>query len=209
MVSRVVLTGLLLIGTAMAHAGPGDFEITPMLGFSTGGTFEDQDLDASAKLKDAPAFSMLVNVRETANTQWEILYTYQSNEAEFRGVDAPEGTLDMDFHYLQGGGTYQGDGELIRPYLAATIGATFVDVKTEGFDSDTFFSFSIGPGIQYRPTANLGLRLEARAYGTLLRSNTSIFCISDPGNIGAGCAINSTGKVLWRVHAQAGVVFRF
>ena len=115
----------------------------------------------------------------------------------------------MNVHYLQAGGTYQGDGDTFRPYLAATIGATHFDVKTAGFDSDTFFSFSLGPGLQFRPNERLGLRLEVRAFGTLVRSDSALFCVSNPGGGSAGCAITVAGEVLWQIQTMAGVVFRF
>ena len=112
-------------------------------------------------------------------------------------------------HYVQGGGTYQGDGELVRPYLAATIGVAHFDVATDGYDSETFFSFSIGGGLQFWPNNRLGVRLEGRAFGTLVRSDSDLFCVSDPGNGTAGCAISVSGEVLWQFQAMAGVVFRF
>ena len=115
----------------------------------------------------------------------------------------------MKVHYLQGGGTYQGDGDTFRPYLAATVGAAHFDVTTPGFSSDTFLSFSIGPGMQILATNRIGFRLEARAYGTLVRSGSSLFCVSNPGGGQAGCTVNIAGEILWQVQAMAGIVFRF
>ena len=102
-----------------------------------------------------------------------------------------------------------GDGEHARPYLAAGIGATHFNVKTEGFGSDTFFSFSVGPGVQLMPHSRIGIRIEARAYGTLVQSDTALFCVSDPGGGTAGCAIAVSGAVLWQFQASLGVIFRF
>ena len=91
--------------------------------------------------------------------------------------------------------------------MSATIGGTHIDVDTEGFGSDTFLGFSIGGGLQIAPNSRLGLRLEGRAFGTLLRSGSTIFCGSGPG--GAGCAITVAGDVLWQFQMMAGIVFRF
>ena len=93
--------------------------------------------------------------------------------------------------------------------MSATLGATHIDVDTEGFGSDTFFGFSIGGGLQVAPTSRIGLRLEARAFGTLLRSGSTLFCLSDPGNGTAGCAIRVSGDILWQIQTMAGIVFRF
>ncbi len=100
-----------------------------------------------------------------------------------------------------------GDGELARPYLAATLGGTYISPDAEGLKSDTFWSFSIGTGLQVFPAKHLGLRLEARAWGTLLSSSSSLFCSSGPD--GGACAIAVSGEMLWQVETFAGVVFRF
>ena len=60
---------------------------------------------------------------------------------------------------------------------------------------------------QLRPTECLGLRLEARAFGTLLNSETDLFCRTGPDiNI---CAVRVDGTVLWQLETFAGLVFRF
>ena len=115
----------------------------------------------------------------------------------------------MNVHHLQGGGTYQGDGDTVRPYLAVTVGAAYFDVKTDGYDSDTFFAMSIGTGLQIRPNDRLGLRLEARAFSTFVSTGSSLFCVSNPGGGSADCAINVAGVILWQLQTMAGVVFRF
>jgi len=194
---------------ASAQSDPGRFEITPFGAYSFGGTFNDIDTNVTGEIKDSANFGLLLDFRESANTQWEILYSRQSTEATFSDLAVPDTLLDMNVHYLQGGGTYEGDGKTARPYLAATIGATHFEVTTDGFDSDTFFSFSIGGGLQIRPNDRLGLRLEARAFGTLIKSGSSLFCVSDPAGGTAGCAISVSGEVLWQLQTMAGIVFRF
>jgi hypothetical protein len=105
---------------------------------------------------------------------------------------------------LQIGGTYQGRGDTVRPYLAATIGGTRIETDAE---SDIFFSGSIGVGLQIRPLARLGIRLEARAHGTLTDSDTDLFCSTGPDL--NTCAVQIEGDLLAQLEAFAGVVFRF
>lgn len=200
------LCALVMLGAA-AQASPGDGEITPYAGFGFGGTFEDADSAASAELDDDAAFGVIFNLRQAANTQWEVIYSRQATTADTTGLPVPEPTLDVDIHYFQVGGTYQGGGERVRPYLAATIGGTHIAPRSSGFESDSFFSFSIGTGLQVRPSERLGLRLEARAFGTLVDSDSRLFCTSDPG--GGLCAIALDGTMLWQLQTFAGLVFRF
>ena len=205
----VIYAALFLTAAANAQPDAGIFEITPYGAYSFGGTFNDSETGASVALKNSTNAGLILNFRESANTQWEVLYSLQPAEADVTGLTTTTSPLDIDVHYLQAGGTYQADGDRVRPYLAATVGAAHYDVKTEGFDSDTFFSFSIGTGLQLRPNDRLGLRLEARLFGTFLKSDSTLFCVSDPGGGTAGCAFTVTGEILWQVQTMAGVVFRF
>jgi opacity protein-like surface antigen len=200
---------LLVPFAVAAQDPPGRTELTPYGAYSLGGTFTDLESDGEAKLQDSGSFGLLLNIRQAANTQWEVIYSQQKTDADVTGLPTANEVHETTVHYLQGGGTYQGDGEKVRPYLAATIGAAHIDVATDGYDSDTFFAFSIGAGLQIWPNSRLGLRLEARSFGTLIRSDSDLFCISDPGNGMAGCAISVAGEVLWQFQAMAGVVFRF
>jgi hypothetical protein len=181
--------------------------MTPFAGFATGGDFNDMASSATLALDDSSSLGVILDIRESTNTQWEILYSLQATEADTNGLAVGGGPLDIDVHYIQGGGTYLFEGRAVRPFLAATIGASHFEPGLGGVDSETFFSFSIGTGLQIRPNDKFGIRLEARGYGTLLDSNTDLFCQSDPS--GAACAIRTDGNVLWQFQAFAGLVLRF
>ncbi len=184
-----------------------NFELTPFAGLVTGGEFEDMTSSASLELDDSSSFGLILDIRESANAQWEILYSMQATEADTTGLPISGSPLEIDVHYIQGGGTYLFNGDIARPFLTATIGASHFDPGLDGADSETFFAFSIGTGLQIWPTDRLGMRLEARGYGTLLDSDSDLFCQSDPA--GALCAIHVEGTVLWQFQAFAGFVFRF
>lgn len=207
--AKTVLILISVILGSPALADPGKFEIAPYGAISLGGSFTEDDSDRDARLDDTGSFGILLDFREAANTQWEVIYSRQETEATISPATAGDGPIGLDVHYLQGGGTYQGSGSLVRPYLAATIGATHFAVRSGGFDSDTFFSFSLGPGLQIWPDRSYGLRLEARFFGTLVRSDSDLFCVSDPASMNAGCAIAVSGNVLWQTQLIAGFVARF
>jgi hypothetical protein len=211
MIFRVLLVGLAitLSATANAQSDPGGIEITPYGAYSFGGTFNDSETNTSLGTSDSPSFGLILNFRESANTQWEVIYSLQSTDVAVSDAINTSNTLDLDVHYLQVGGTYQGDAGNVRPYLALTVGASHFDIKADGYDSDTFFGFSIGGGWQIRASERLGFRLEARAFGSLLRSDSALFCESDPAGGTAGCAFFLAGDVYWQLQTMAGVVFRF
>jgi opacity protein-like surface antigen len=203
----IMLLSVPLLSAAQANNKPLNFELTPFAGYRFGGQFHVAESEATLNINDSPSYGLLFNIRQHANTQWEILYSRQQTDARVAGTNASDANVDLDIQTLQGGGTYQGDGDTVRPYLAATIGGTHIRSGSANSQSDTFLSFSLGLGLQVRPTERLGLRLEARGYGVLTSSNTDLFCQTGPEqNI---CAIRIDGKVLWQLETFAGIVFRF
>ena len=201
--------GLLALLPLSGHAqtGPGRFEITPYLGARFGGTIEDAATEAEAELDDAGAAGLILDLREGPNTQWELIYARQSTEADVSELAFAAPALDVEVESLQIGGTYQGNGARYRPYLAAAIGGTRLTPTLADVDGDTFWSFSIGSGVQLFPESRVGLRLEARLWGTLLDTDTDLFCQSGPA--GGLCAVQVDSSVLWQFEAFAGVVVRF
>lgn len=198
---------LLVVSAAHPQENEFNFELTPFAGFATGGEFDDTATSASLDLEDSSGFGLILDIRESANTQWEILYSLQVTEADTTGLPISGAPLDIDVHYIQGGGTYLFEGDNARPFLALTIGAAHFVPGLNGVDSETFFAFSVGTGLQIRPNDRFGIRLEARAYGTLLDSDSDLFCQSGPA--GAVCAVRVEGNVLWQIQVTAGFVFRF
>ena len=210
---------LALFVTALAFAASGAasadpmaiprFSITPMGGYTFGGEFEDEAGTASVEVDDAAHWGLIANLRESANTQWEVFYSRQESEAALTELPGgtPAGTVDLDVQYLHVGGTYVADGLRARPFLAATVGATRFDPDPLSFASEHFFSFGIGAGWQFAPTERLGFRLESRLLGTFLRSDSELFC-------GTGveenvCAISTDSDMYWQLQASLGLVFRF
>ena len=204
-----VLAALTLFANdpASSYDRPAVAELTPFAGFAFGGEFEDQDTGSNLDLDDGNLYGLTFNFWARDNTEWEVYYSRQETELDTTGTSATQPALDMDVDYLHVGGTFLFDGELARPYIVATIGASRFDPVPPGFDSETFFSWSIGGGLKMFPKERVGLRLEARVFGNLLDSDSRIFCQTGPQlNV---CAVHVEGDVLWRWQATAGVIFRF
>ncbi|NIW25114.1 MAG: hypothetical protein GWN29_11400 [Gammaproteobacteria bacterium] len=199
---------MLAHGQTAGQTQVGVFELTPYAGYRFGGTFEDEGNTISVELDDRRSAGFIFNVREAEDTQWEVIFSRQRTRADTTQLSGLGPRVDVDVEYLQGGGTYQGrvrNG--VRAYLSGTLGAARVTPRLSGLGDDTFWSISIGTGLQIRPTARIGIRLEARAWGTLVDSDTRLFCRSG-GEI-AGCVIQVDGSVLWQIETFAGLVFRF
>ena len=201
------LLAMLIFLPALTSAQESGVEITPFGGYRFGGTFETADASVEYEMEDSSSFGLILNFRHKSNTQWEIFYSQQRSEATFSETSAIDQVVDVDIHVLQLGGTYVGDGDKMRPYVAMTLGGTHI--RTDSVDSadDTFFSGSIGIGMKFMPSSRIGIRVEARAYGTLLSSDTKLFCQTGPDqNI---CAVQVDGNLLSQFETFAGITFRF
>jgi hypothetical protein len=198
------------IGSAAAEDRDPRFELTPYLGYRIGGEFEQQGGSAKYELDEGNAAGLVFNiVARDVNTQWQVLYGQQSTHLKTPVSFDPSGRLGLDVEYFQFGGTYlfDDDGDDTRPFVALTAGVTHFGPTLPGVDSESFFSGSIGGGVQLLKTHRVGVRLEARVFATFVNTDGAIFCHSGP-QAGA-CAISIHGTALYQFEASAGVVFRF
>ena len=205
---------ILIVGTLGAVLGPTslfadelDTELTAFGGYRFGGSFEIADTNESYEWRDASSYGLIWNHPYKANTEWEVFFSQQTTEAEFSGTATLDPEVDVETTTLQIGGTYLWEGVKTHRYLAATVGGTHIKAESQGSESDTFLSGSIGVGIKIAPTARLGLRLEARWNMVLTNNSTDLFCRTGPDlNV---CAVAVEGDLFSQVETFAGVVFRF
>ena len=136
-----------------------------------------------------------------------MLYARQDTEVDSRAILGNDLTLDLDVEYFHVGGTYLFDGDDTRPFVALTLGVSHFDPQPVELGSESYFSASIGGGVQLRATKRLGVRLEGRVFTTLVESDTDIFCRSTGGT--AACLIQVDGTALTQWELRVGLVFRF
>jgi opacity protein-like surface antigen len=194
---------LLLLVPAAAWAERG-FEITPFAGFRFGGSFEDNTTGADLKVGESGSFGLILGLRDTPETHYELFYSFQRTELRGSGTFGGVPLFDLDIHYLHLGGTYEFQSETVRPFISGGVGLTFLDPSGAGLDSSTNFSMSLGGGVKIPFSSRVGMRLEGRGYLTVLPNSTEIFCVSSGG---VACAVRVTGDVLGQFELLAGVYF--
>jgi len=197
-----------LLGSSVAYGSDGpSFGLTPYAGFRVSGDLEDDDTDSNFSLDDSSAYGLTLSIPWTPNTELEFWYSHQSTDVDLSAAGGSRDT-DLDLDYLHLGGTVLFEPQKYAvPFFVFTLGATRADSSAPEAKSDTFPSFSVGGGWQFFPEKRLGLRLEGRAIGTLVDSNSKVFCGVDPS--GSGCLINLSGDMLWQFELMAGAIFRF
>jgi len=203
-------TLLLATGAARADGHDPRFELTPYFGYRIGGEFEQQNGSTKYELDEGNSAGLIFNIAaRDVNTQWQVLYGQQRTSFTTPVTFDPSARLGLDVEYFQFGGTYLFDdaGNDMRPFVALTAGVTHFAPTLAGVDSESFFSGSIGGGMQLLQTRRVGVRLEARVFATFVTTDGAIFCHSGPQ--AGGCAISIHGTALYQFEASAGVVFRF
>lgn len=198
----------LLAGAAHA-ADPGKgasstIEITPFIGAMGGGKFEDPTDSSNRNLDGGSNWGLFFDVNAgSPERQYEMFYTQQGTTV--KGAEP----FDMDVQYLHIGGIVNfTDAGPVVPYFGMTVGATRFSPDASGLDDETKLSFSAGGGFKYLFTDHFGIRLDARAYVTLLDTDSDIFCVSTP-ETGAGCRIRAASDTFLQYSGSLGFVAAF
>jgi len=179
------------------------FEFTPFVGYLAGGEFEDPTDNSDRDLDADTDFGIIVNAAAEWWRHYEMLYARQSTSVD--GV----GPFDMDVEYLQFGGTVSyPDAEYthVIPYIAMTVGAARFSPDGPGLDDETKFAFTLGGGVRIPINERFAVRLDLRAFGTLLDSDSDIFCVSSGG---ATCNIRVKSDFFLQYSANLGITVGF
>jgi hypothetical protein len=200
--------GLALPGLTPAQESAGQFELTAYAGFRVGGELEEQDHNRDFALDERSAQGLIFNFPAgERDGQWEVSFSRQRTAVETQTDLAGGPRLGLDVDYLHFGGTYLFRRAPVRPFVAASVGAAHFDPGLPGFAAQTYFSGSLGGGVQLRTDKRVGLRLEGRLFGSLLDEDGELFC---PSRRNADtCALLIEGTMLMQWEARLGLVFRF
>ena len=202
-----VAAGLCAAVSMPAHAM--DFEIAPFAGYRAGGAFRDTSINQNRDIDENASFGIALDLRRDGESQWELTYSRQDTRiAALAGATVPE-ALDLRVDYLQLGGTYffsETDHQGFDPYVVGGLGVTRFTPARAGLNDRTEPSINVGIGMRVPVSKRIALRIEGRAYVTVLESSGSIFCRSD--NVDAACTIQARASGLWQLEALFAVAFR-
>ena len=211
---RVAITGSMgavlafgVLATAPASAQdaepqPTKFSIGAFIGYRGGGSGTDTSTGNAYQLASAQSYGLVADFRVSPDTEVEVLWSQQNTHVQQTSpVNAQ--LFDVNVGYYQIGGTYLFTREGIQPFMVATLGATYLSPQQAGYQNETRFSFGIGGGVRLPVGRHFGLRLEARAYGTVLNNDSSAVCTN------GSCLIHVSGNLMWQYEANAGVYVSF
>jgi hypothetical protein len=200
--------GVMLLGASAASSaqaadeGYNSYEITPFIGYMTGGEFEDPATNTDRDIDEDTSFGVIFNAAVDQWRHYEFLYAQQSTQV------AGAAPMDLDIQYLQIGGTVSNpDAVHVIPYFGITVGAARFSPDGPGLDDETKLAFSVAGGVKVPITDHIGVRFDARAFVSLLDTDGNIFCVSDNG---AGtCGIRAKSDTLLQYSGNLGLIVSF
>ena len=194
-----------ILSTTLAWTQPLQaLELAPLLGYNTGGRFEDSQTLARIEVRDSRALGLAINWESAPLKQYELIYSRQHSELRLKDGLTTTPLTDLDIHYLQFGGVYffNGRSAELNPYAAGGLGLTWLNLRNDGGDSQLRPALNLAIGGRWQLSPTLALRAELRAYGTLINSNTQIIC-------GGGCNVRVAGDLLTQFQLNTGLVWHF
>ncbi|WP_096085135.1 outer membrane beta-barrel protein [Agaribacterium haliotis] len=140
--------------------------------------------------------------RDGARLYYEFLYAQNSIDVD---VEAGSDSYDSSIaaKHFQIGGTYEWaeNPKVFDPYFAMTIGGSHY--SPDSSDSETYLSGSLALGTRFWVMDQLAIRLDARVFGTVIDSSTTIFCQNN------SCFIGIDGSLWLQQQLTAGVTWAF
>jgi len=188
--------------SAQGQPRENNFEVTPFAGYMGGGRFKDPGNDSDRDIESDVNYGVFLGMNaDGPDRQYELLYARQGTSIE--GATP----IDMTVQYLQIGGSVSfTDVQPVVPFFGVTVGATQFS-PDGGLDDETRFSFTVGGGVKVPITEHIGLRFDARAFVTVMNSDSAFFCRSVSGD--AACRIKVDSSTLVQYSAMLGVIAAF
>jgi opacity protein-like surface antigen len=197
--TTALATAGLLVGLA-AGARAQSVQITPFAGYAFGGSVRDAVLDEKRSFDAALAYGGALSFPISESWRFELLYSRQ--ETTLAGGLGPSYDVTIE-RYLAGFQEEKGPDQPVRWFGTVWLGATRFVPGLPGFDSETKFGGGVGLGVKTFFGENVGLRLEARGFYTLVKGEGGVFCSN------GSCLFAFSGNGLWQGDVSAGLILAF
>jgi hypothetical protein len=200
-----VLTMIVLTcaaGTAAAQATRS--AVTLYGGYRSGGGFTDADSNAPLRVASSAVGAISVDVPLDFARQYQFYLSHQNTQLDSGNAASATATrVALRITYLHFGGNVFAEGQVGRgPYLVGGLGLTVFDPGGGPYTAEMRPSMNLGLGYEVPLGEWASLRLEARAYATLVNSSGGFMC-------SGGCVVNVRGDLVSQGEVQIGLSARF
>lgn len=198
----VPLPTLTLVLTASAATAQ-TVEIVPFGGYRLGGTIGQVSTGTVVDDDGGASFGVVVDVvfgSLTDGLRVEGVFSHEEARLKVRQglLDSPTFVRAYVDQLLVGGSQDLLDGR-VRPFLSGLLGLTRYAVPG---DTEVRFAVGVGTGLKAYLTRNLGLRLDARGYMTIVDLSGTAIC-------SGGCAIQFNTNPAFQADLTAGLLIAF
>jgi hypothetical protein len=188
---------------AAAPAAAQTVEISPFGGYRVGGSIAEVDGRIVADDDGGPSVGVVVDVvfgSPTDGLKVEGVFSRERARLKLRGglFDPPSYAWVTVDQLLVGGIQELSDGRA-RPFLSGLLGITRYAAPG---DTEVRFAVGMGAGAKFFVTRNVGLRLDARGYMTIIDLSGSAVCAG-------GCVIGFSVNPAFQGDFTAGLIVAF
>lgn len=211
----------LTVVLAPAALAQQEFEISPYGGMRTAGSFRGEDQLVSFNVQSAPTFGVFADYMVTRQLALELLWGHEGSTVDKKSStlapsgpdptnvepseEVPDGELfNLGIDYFHGGIRFDGGNEKYTPYVAVGAGTTRFNPDVAGASSASRFSFSLGAGIIAYLNERIGVRFDARAFGTRTGDRQEDLACGV-----FGCVSFERAATFWQSHFVGALIIRF
>ena len=199
---RSCIVALIVFASAGVASAQGDIELSIFAGYRDGGEVRVFATNETFNFDGSETFGIHFDYEVGIGDSFvEFLWSRQQTQVQ-GNVASNQFDVDIDYFHL-GLMSNLNDDDRVLPYAGGGLGVTYFDPKERGLSSDARFSFSGAAGVRFRFGDHVGIRLEARLFGTFVNSSSALWCSGGSG--GGGCSFGFSGDVLWQYEGTAGV----
>lgn len=203
-VARLLVCAMAVIVAVPAFARAQTVEITPFGGYRVGGSIGEVGGRPVEDDDGGPSAGVIVDVAfgsPTAGLKVEGLFSREEAQLRvYNGLLDPATHVRVEVDQIQVGGIQELRDGRVRPFLAGLLGLTRYAVAG---DTEVRFSVGMGAGAKFFATRNIGVRLDARGYMTIVGLGGAGVCG------GYGCAIAFNVSPAFQGDFTAGLIVAF
>jgi hypothetical protein len=176
-------------------------QIAPFAGYQFGGSLWSETLDREYSFESGLDYGGTIDIALGESWRFELLYLRQETSLESSGIAGPSFDVTIE-RYMIGIEEEKGEGS-VKVFGVLLAGATRFIPGFEDAGSELYFSAGLSLGVKSFFTRNVGLRLEGRAFYTVVESGGEAFC-------GVGqCFFSFTGSGIWQGDVSGGLIIAF
>jgi hypothetical protein len=181
------------------------YEVTPLLGYRMGGTFDINESAEDGDVSEHFSFGLALNYHVDRFSSYELFYSRQPTHIS---LGEQPGNLDLDVEYLLiGGSVVIEETSALQPYVLGLAGVSRFSLDAPDAHDETTLALSLGVGVRLHFREQTDVRLEARGYMAFVDSNSSTFCRADA--TGSGCLFRGSGATFTQFELLAGFAWSF